>query len=83
MKVGKGPSQKGPLGGALFTRTFTPNGLSRGASQPPVALGGAVSGPFPPVKAGKEVPEHRSTLRGHLGIVWILQLAGGQVLTLV
>ena len=72
MKVGEGPSKKRPVEPALFTRTFTPNGLSRGASQPPGTPGGAVSGPFAPAKADKNVPKHRATLRGRLGIVWIL-----------
>ena len=79
MKGGEGRGKNRPFFPALFTRTFTPNGLSRGASQPPGAPGGAISGPFTAVKAGEEVPEHRATLRGRLGIVWILQLAGGQV----
>ena len=67
--MGEDPGKKRPLFPALFTRTFTLNGISRGGSKPPGALRAAVSRLLAPVKAGEEVFEHTATIRGHLGVV--------------
>ena len=62
MKVTEGPGQKHPGNSELFTPTFTPHGLHmRGFGASGHVLG-AVLGLLTPVKAGKEVPEHREAL---------------------
>ena len=67
--VANGPGQKCPLFLLLLTAQVHTNrpyivGLKR-----VWALEGAVSGLLAPVKASKEVPEHRASLGGHPGRV--------------
>ena len=69
--VANGPGQKCPLFLLLLTTKVHTNrpyivGLKR-----VWALEGAVSGLLAPVKASKEVPEHRASLGAHPGRVWM------------
>ena len=62
MKVTEGPGQKHPGNSELFTPTFTPHGLHMSGFGASGHVLGAVLGLLTPVKAGKEVPEHREAL---------------------